>query len=183
MDILLNILNEGDACSLLCLIAILAFIGSRMVEAKPATRQWGWRFAAGSFVGYALYTGVAMQPDDVGEWLRIVLRAVLAGGLALGPSWICLSIVTFVAGALTRCRHQLSFRVRPPKPPSVVYVDRPVPVPAPRPSVTDLEEELHRQLAALETLALAPEEHKAAKDTLTMDFLRKIEKLNERAEE
>lgn len=109
MDILLNILNEGDACSLLCLIAILALIGSKMVEAKPATRQWGWRLAAGSFVAYAVYCGVAMQPDDAGAWLHIVLRALLAGGLALGPSWICPSIVTFVAGALTRCRHQLSF--------------------------------------------------------------------------
>lgn len=71
--------------------------------------------------------------------------------------------------------------MRPPKPPSVVYVDRPVPVPAPRPTVTELEEELHRQLAALDALSLPPEEHKAAKDTLTMDFLRNIERLNERA--
>jgi len=95
MKTLLDILNNGDGGTLCCLIAILAFVGSKMTEGSEATRRWGWRLAAAAFVGYAIYAGYAQQIDDVSGWLHAVLRGLLAAGLALGISWILFPMIAF----------------------------------------------------------------------------------------
>jgi len=100
MDTLLYMLDEGDACSLLCLLGVLAFVGAKMADASPVVYQWGWRLAAGAFVGYGLYAGLTFRPLDAEAWLRVVVRGLLAAGLALGPSWVVLSVLVFAGRSL-----------------------------------------------------------------------------------
>jgi hypothetical protein len=96
MESILNLIDEGNFISLLLLIGVVAFVGQKMVESQPTLHQWGWRLAAGAFIAYAVYAGVGQQPADPEDWISVVLRGLLAGGLALGLSWIILSAAFFV---------------------------------------------------------------------------------------
>lgn len=91
---MLHILH-GDVCSLLCLIAILAFVGHKMLWHHQQLYLWGWRFATAAFLGYCIYAGFALRPSDAAAWLRVVLRALLAAGLTLAISWILSSVIQF----------------------------------------------------------------------------------------
>ena len=84
----LDALNEGDACSLLFLILVLAAVGGAMVSGKPKLHLGGKRAAAAAFVLYSLYATQTMEPEYADDWIGIALRAVLAAGLALGAAWI-----------------------------------------------------------------------------------------------
>ena len=95
MTTLLEMLDQGDTFSLVVLIAILALVGSRMTEDHPVVHSWGRRLAAGAFVAYGLYAGLALQPAGAQDWLHVAFRGLLAAGLALGLSWIWLSVVAF----------------------------------------------------------------------------------------
>ncbi len=99
MTTLLEMLDHGDARSLLFLIAILSLVGSKMTETSDSVQRWGWRLAAAAFLAYAVYAGIVQQPAAAEDWVGVILRGLLAGGLALGFSWIALSAVAF----LLRC--------------------------------------------------------------------------------
>lgn len=103
MTNVLEILDQGDACSLLFLIAILWLVGSKMTEGNDSIQRWGWRLAAGAFIAYAAYAGMAQQPAAPEDWIGVVLRGLLAGGLTLGFSSIILSVAAFVL------RHPFAF--------------------------------------------------------------------------
>lgn len=100
MHALLYMLDEGDACSLFFLLGILAFVGAKMADTSPVVYQRGWRLAAGAFVAYGLYGGLTFHPPDAEAWLRVVVRGLLAAGLALGPAWAVLSVSAFAARSL-----------------------------------------------------------------------------------
>ena len=90
MTTLLYMLDDGDFFPMLMLIGVLALIGGKMADAAPPVRPWGWRIAAGAFVAYSVRGGLAFHPKDAGDWLHIVLRGLLAAGLALTVSWVLL---------------------------------------------------------------------------------------------
>ena len=87
-----------------------------MAEAGSAIRQWGWRLAAGAFIAYGVYAGIAFQPTDADEWIHRLLRSLLASGIVLGLSWILLAILGFLwrsASALRVLRWHDITRERP----------------------------------------------------------------------
>lgn len=67
-----------------------------MIGNRRELRVWGSRLAAAAFVLYCIYGGVQFRPSDAQDVLWLVFRAILAGGLFLGISWICLSAFAFL---------------------------------------------------------------------------------------
>jgi hypothetical protein len=96
MNTVLSILNTGDACSLIALLVILVFVGGKMVEERPDLFRWGLRFSTLAFLAYGTYACFQLKPTTAEALLRITLRALMAGGLAMGPSWIALSVASFL---------------------------------------------------------------------------------------
>ena len=95
MQNILTMIDQSDAASLLVLIGLLAFVGSKMAEHDATLRQWGRRIAAGAFVAYGVL-GVAFLPAaDVQDWLHVAFRGLLAAGLALGLAWVLLPVGAF----------------------------------------------------------------------------------------
>jgi len=91
----LEMIDAGDVCSLLALIAVLALIGHKMVQETHSLYLRGWRLATAAFLAYCLYAGFVFQPTDAQGWLWAVFRGLLAAGLTLGVSWIALSVLAF----------------------------------------------------------------------------------------
>jgi len=96
MKDLLHIIDTGDVCALGLLILITIIAGAAMIGANATLKLWGQRIAAGAFVLYFIYGFAQFEPSNAEDWVYIAFRGVLAAGLALGPSWIVLSIVGFV---------------------------------------------------------------------------------------
>ena len=46
MHTVMDLLENGDLCPAVLLIALLVFIGDRMVAERPSLRLWGLRLAA-----------------------------------------------------------------------------------------------------------------------------------------
>jgi hypothetical protein len=109
---LLHIVNDGNAVAVSWLIVILACVGSKMVESSIAARQWGWRSSAAAFVAYSIYGSVTFHPAEVEDWIHIVIRGLLAGGLTLGTSWIVLAVLATVWNLLAQLAARSEARAR-----------------------------------------------------------------------
>jgi hypothetical protein len=108
MESFLEIINSADVVSLIGLIAVLCWVGGRMIERYPELGQWAWRLAASAFIGYCLFMGSELDHHAPGDWLGIACRGVLAAGLTLGISWIVLAVYGFMKSASDRaaCKAQ-----------------------------------------------------------------------------
>lgn len=94
MDILLDIINDGDLCALPTFIVILLVVGGKV---STQTQQYlGGRLAVCGFVAYGVYGFLAFHPASAEALLGIGVRALLAAGLVLGLSWIILPLAAFV---------------------------------------------------------------------------------------
>jgi len=110
MDSFLEIINSADVVSLIALIAVLCWVGGRMVQRFPELGQWAWRFAAVAFIGYCLFMGSELDQHTPGLWLGIACRGVLAAGLTLGVSWIVLSVYGFMKSISDRAARKAQSR-------------------------------------------------------------------------
>lgn len=88
-------LNDGDLCSLAFLIWLLIFIGSRVIQSAPSLQAWGLKIAATAALIQVGTDVTESGPHTPTEALRIVLHALAAGGLVLGPAWMALAIVSY----------------------------------------------------------------------------------------
>ena len=93
---LLDMIDRGDVCSLLILIAILACVGGKMVASRPDLKCWGTRLAGGAFVAYLVFGHIRFKVDTVQELIGLTLRGLLAAGLTLGLSWVNLAVSGFI---------------------------------------------------------------------------------------
>lgn len=110
MDTVLDVINSSDVVSLIALIAVLCWLGSRMIHRYPELGQWGSRFAAGAFIVYCLFMGSELAVHTPGVWLGIACRGVLAAGLTLGVSWIVLAVYGFMKSYSDRAARQAQSR-------------------------------------------------------------------------
>jgi hypothetical protein len=110
METVLDIINSGDIVSLIALIAVLCWVGARMIHRYPDLGQWASRFAAVAFIGYCLYMGSELDQDSPGVWFAIACRGVLAAGLTLGVSWIVLAVYGFMKSYSDRAARQAQSR-------------------------------------------------------------------------
>src|SRR5690606_477402 len=81
MNIVLDILNEPDLCSLLPLLLLLWFVGNLFAQED----DWGHAKYVGyvAFLAYVIYGCAVFNPVTAGDFLWITLRAVIAAALAL----------------------------------------------------------------------------------------------------
>lgn len=106
-------LSDGDLCSLVFLIWLLIFIGSRVIQFSPPLQLCGLKIAA-----TVALVQVAADIDDSGlrtpaEALRIVLRALAAGGVTLGPAWMTLAIGSYFRELFRRMTNAATSRAMP----------------------------------------------------------------------
>jgi hypothetical protein len=110
MNPLLDMLENGDFCSVAILIGILYVIGSAMSNGSPTIQSWSWRLAGAAWLIYTVYAGA--EADDAQGWIQACLRGLLAGGLMLGIASIALSTLSFLWSLVPAAR----VRVRPVTP-------------------------------------------------------------------
>lgn len=110
MEKVLDVINSSDVVSLIVLILVLCWIGSRMVRSRPELGQWGWRLAAAAFIGYCLFMGSQLDEHTPGVWLHIAWRGILAAGLTAGVSWVVLAVFGFFKSASDRASMAASLR-------------------------------------------------------------------------
>ena len=98
MHAVLELITNPDPCSLLCLIALLTWVGNAMTGGRGTFHTWGYRIAATTFIAYGVYGAVAFSPTTAHALLWTAIRALLAAGLSLGLSWISLVACHFLVG-------------------------------------------------------------------------------------
>jgi hypothetical protein len=111
MEVVLNILDHPDPCSLVVLIGLLAWVGNVMTRNISRVRTWGEWACGAAFVGYCIYAIWTFAPVTAGEFLEIVIRGLFAAGLTLGFSWVVLASAVFVyANTLMRVQYEMRRR-------------------------------------------------------------------------
>ncbi|CAK9076189.1 TraG-D_C domain-containing protein (Fragment) [Durusdinium trenchii] len=96
MDFLIELIERGDACSLIGIVFVLIYIGNLVVARDAWANVWGQRLAVLAFIGFCAYGVVTVGRPDAAELFVFVLRGVLAAGLVLGISWNLLGAVSFL---------------------------------------------------------------------------------------
>ena len=97
---ILDIVDEGELCSLFTVVLILLVIGGQV--STEIHRRWGWGLAVAGLLAYVAYAWELFQPSTADELLRITVRGLAAGGLILGLSWMILPALHALARFLAR---------------------------------------------------------------------------------
>jgi hypothetical protein len=96
MNVLRELIDEPDVGWLVILIVLLIWIGSKTMARRMYLQSPAHRLAVGVFVLYCSYALYAFTPHRAEELVWIVIRALLASGIALGVGYIVLPIVDFL---------------------------------------------------------------------------------------
>lgn len=99
MKLLRDLIDEPDLGWLVILISLLAWVGSTMIGGRTDLRARAYRIAAGVFAVYCLYAICAFRPQRAEEFVWVVVRGILASGVALGSASIVMSVVDFLLRA------------------------------------------------------------------------------------
>jgi len=97
-----KLIDQGDYCPLIVVIAILYLVGSKMAQNQPRFYHWGPRIAVGVFVVFAFLKVTELETPTARGLLWAVVGALLAAGLVLGPAWIVLAIGGFAHGYMSQ---------------------------------------------------------------------------------
>jgi hypothetical protein len=95
-----QLIRDGDLCSLTFLALLLIAIGYSFLARSPALHLWGMRLAAAAFLGFSVYGAWFYAPYDASDWILVLLRALVVGALALGLASITLPAVAFLKASL-----------------------------------------------------------------------------------
>lgn len=105
-----DLIDQGDFCPLILVIAILSAIGVKMTQRHWELHTWGIRIAAVAFVLFAIMDLLRVKSPTAQDLLWALVRALFASALALGPAWIILAICGFLYTNLKRARNQARIR-------------------------------------------------------------------------
>lgn len=86
----LQILDDGDPCSIGVAILILLWFGHFLAD--PRQRRQGIGLAGVAFLAFGAFRYSVMPPDSGEDLQRLALRSLLAAGLILGLAWIVLPL-------------------------------------------------------------------------------------------
>ena len=92
----IQLIRDGDLCPLCFLVILLLLIGRQFVAQSPRLSLWGLRLAAAGFLTFCAYGAWCYGAYDATDWIHILLRALVAGALMLGLSWIILPSAAFL---------------------------------------------------------------------------------------
>ena len=99
---MLDILEEGDYCTLGITVFILLWLGGMIAD--PTAKKFSGGIAVMCFVGYGVYALLEMPPKSGADVLGITLRSLIAFGGTLGLAWIILPVLLlayrFTVGAM-----------------------------------------------------------------------------------
>lgn len=104
MTCMTDLLDQGDYCSLIVVIAILCLVGSRMAQPQPTAYVWGFRIAAAVFILFGIARVSELQSPAAEDLLWAVVSALFAAGLSLGPAWILLTVACYASSSVDRAR-------------------------------------------------------------------------------
>jgi hypothetical protein len=106
-----------DVVSLVMLVGLLTFIGSKILENRDDLRAVGRRLAGGAFVAYLVSGFARFEPACAQDVLGITIRAAFCGALVLAWSWVLLGVVGFAQEYSEQIRQRASARM--PRRPAV----------------------------------------------------------------
>src|SRR5262249_22874302 len=86
----------ADPCFLGVVVAVLVFLGSRMVAGQPSVQGWGLRLGAIAFLLYGSYAWFAAEPDGSRLLGPLVARSACVGGVVPAAAWITLPVLAFL---------------------------------------------------------------------------------------
>src|SRR5262245_29988102 len=95
-----NSLDTADPRFVAIMVAMLVFVGLKMVSGQPGLRAWGLRLGLATFLLYAGYAYYVESTAETRDLFNIALRSGNAGGCVLALTWIGLPIIVFVYGHL-----------------------------------------------------------------------------------
>lgn len=107
-----RMIQEGDLCPLFLLIWLLIYLGHFAVLDCPWQQIVGIRIAAAVVLVYAMIDLVAAGLRSPGDVLLIVIKAIAAGALVLGPCWMVLAVVGLAWSQLDQVRQRIRFRLQ-----------------------------------------------------------------------
>lgn len=85
--------------SLFFLDFALVFVGIKLTESRPRVQQWALNSAVATFLLFCIYAVLRFEPATATEWLFLVFRGLLAGGLAMGLILLVLFVLSIPFGA------------------------------------------------------------------------------------
>lgn len=95
LQVILNLVEEPDFCSVGFLIVLLCLIGSKLIVLGSRVHKLSLGLAFCAFLAYCVYGFIRDQPENANGITSLALRGLLAAGLMLGVSWILLPVVAF----------------------------------------------------------------------------------------
>lgn len=111
MTYAIDLIENGDFCSLVGLTIVLCGVGKAVAQ-HPWAEGWGLRLAVGSFILYCTYGVVVYGRPSAEDLVLIALRGLIAGGLVLGVAWNLLGVYSWIRPALEKARRAAAARSR-----------------------------------------------------------------------
>lgn len=96
MNTLLEILHAGDYCSILLFVAILLWVGNKIVEQHPSIRQCGGYLAGVGFLAYGAYAWLRWPPRQANDLLAVGIGSLFAAAIVLALAWMGLPVLLLV---------------------------------------------------------------------------------------
>jgi hypothetical protein len=97
---LMDFVDTADPCFIALVLGVLTLLGSKMASGSPALISWGLRLGVAAFLLYVGYAYVSLGGLTTEQLPGVGVRAAVAAGLVVAPTWIVLPLLGFVFGRL-----------------------------------------------------------------------------------
>lgn len=77
------------------LLAVLYFLGARLVQSEAKLERFGKRIALTAFFLFVAILTAELKPSTADEWVMILLRSLLLAGIVLGAAWTISPVLAF----------------------------------------------------------------------------------------
>lgn len=182
MKAILEFINLEDFVPLALLVIVLCVVGSQMAAVSSTAQRLAKILAACGFVTFAIVGIAEWQAETPWEFLQVVIRSLIAGGLVLGLSLVLLPMLVVVY------RNTLGLvlangEMKPEQPQQRKERDVPVeksdpPPPIPPPTAAErastAQQRYEERLRVLATAKLDDTELKAAQDRAKQLYLKDL---------
>ncbi len=92
----IQLVRDGDLCSLTFLALLLLAIGNQFLNRSPTLRPWAVRIAAAAFLAFCGHGAWVYSPYDASDWILVLLRALVAAALIFGLASIILPVAAYL---------------------------------------------------------------------------------------
>ncbi len=96
MQLIRNLIDEGNWLGLLFVAAAMGYIGDAIVRSRPKVKLWGVRIAVTTFLLFSVTRAVEFGEPVTADLVAAVFHGVLAAALVIGPAWITLACIGYL---------------------------------------------------------------------------------------